>query len=284
MPLRSRNAFIGAALCAGLLPVVWLLAFHVGFVERADQAIFKGFLDLQRSLIPRIAKHVAQICDPKPYTCLAVVPVAIALLRRRRRMAITLAVILLSAPATTELIKPLLAHTRAHSLFGEAQPVGPVSWPSGHATAAMSLALTAVLAVPARLRPVTAALGALFAIVVSYSFLTLGWHYPSDVFGGFLVAATWTLLGVGVLLATDRRHRPVPADEVTETHVSVARALAPVWIAVAVAALLAALILAIRPHEVVDYAQAHKAFVIGAAAIGAAGMALATGIMLAVRR
>jgi membrane-associated phospholipid phosphatase len=283
VPLRSRNAFIGAALCAALLPVVWLLAFHVGFVQRADQSIFKGFLDLHRGLIPRIAKHVAQVCDPKPYTCLAVLPVAIALLRRRRRMAITLAVILLSAPATTELIKPLLAHTRAHSLFGAAQPVGPTSWPSGHATAAMSLALTAVLAVPGRFRPAVAVVGALFAVAVSYSFLTLGWHYPTDVFGGFLVAATWTLLGVGVLLASDRRHRR-PAEEATEAQVSIARALAPVWIAVLAAAVLACLVLAIRPHEVVDYAQAHKAFVIGAAAIGAAGMALATGIMLAVRR
>ena len=28
---------------------------------------------------------------------------------------------------------------------------------------------------------------AAFAIAVSYSFLELGWHYPSDVLGGFLI-------------------------------------------------------------------------------------------------
>jgi membrane-associated phospholipid phosphatase len=283
--VRSRNAFIGAGICTGLLLLVWFLAFHVGFAQRADQSIFKGFLDLQRGLIPRLAKHVAEVCDPKPYTCLAVVPVAIALLRRRRRLAITLAVILLSAPATTELIKPLLAQTRAHSLLGPAQVVSPVSWPSGHATAAMSLALTAVLAVPGRLRPTAAALGALFAIAVSYSFLTLGWHYPSDVFGGFLVAATWTLLGVGGLLASDAGRRRAPAEEAaSERHVSIMHALAPAWLAVVAGGIVMALVLAIRPHEVINYAQAHKAFVVGAAAIGAAGMALATGIMLAVRR
>jgi hypothetical protein len=147
----------------------------------------------------------------------------------------------------------------------------------------MSLALTAVLAVPARFRPAMAALGALFAIAVSYSFLTLGWHYPSDVFGGFLVAGTWTLLGVGALLATARRGDS-RAEVVSERRLSMQRALAPVWIAAVAAAVVAMLVLAIRPHEVVDYAQAHKAFVIGAAAIGALGMALATGIMLTVRR
>jgi membrane-associated phospholipid phosphatase len=280
---RARNAFVGAGICAGLLPLVWFLAFHVGFVEHADQSIFLGFRDLGRGPIPRLARHVARLCDPKPYTCLALVPVAVALLRRRRLLAVTLAVILLSAPGTTELIKPLLAQTRPHSLFGDLQPVGPVSWPSGHATAAMSLALTAVLAVPARFRPAMAALGALFAIAVSYSFLTLGWHYPSDVFGGFLVAGTWTLLGVGALLATARRGDS-RAEVVSERRLSMQRALAPVWIAAVAAAVVAMLVLAIRPHEVVDYAQAHKAFVIGAAAIGALGMALATGIMLTVRR
>jgi membrane-associated phospholipid phosphatase len=209
--------------------------------------------------------------------------VAVALVRRRRRLAVTLAVILVGAPGTTELIKPLLAQTRAHSLFGAYAPVGPVSWPSGHATAAMSLALSSVLAAPRRLRPAAAVAGALFAIAVCYSFLTLGWHYPSDVFGGFLVAAMWTLLGVGVLLVSNARRAEPVAQEVGEP-VSVQRALVPVALAVVAAAAVGALVLVIRPHEVVDYAQAHKAFVIGAAAIAAAGMALATGIMLALRR
>jgi membrane-associated phospholipid phosphatase len=267
-----------------LLLLVWFLAFHVGFVGNADQSIYSGFVDLhQRSTIVRIAYYVARLCDPNPFVYFAAVPVLVAFGRRRPRLAVTVAVILLGANATTELLKPLLAQTRAHSLFGAAQPVGPVSWPSGHATAAMSLALASVLAAPARLRPAVATLGALFAIAVSYSFLTLGWHYPSDVFGGFLVAATWTLLSVGALLATQARAARPAAEEATE-HVSILRALTPVGLAVLAAAMLACLVLAIRPHEVVDYAQAHKTFVIGAAAIGALGIALATGIMLAVRR
>jgi membrane-associated phospholipid phosphatase len=269
--------------CAGLLLLVWFFAFHVGSVEHADQSIYRGFFDLPRGRITRIAYDIARLCNPKPYTCLAVIPVAVALIRRRRRLAVTLAVILISAPATTELIKPLLAQTRAHSLFGPFQPVGPVSWPSGHATAAMSLALTGVLAAPRRLRPAAAAAGATFAVAVCYSFLTLGWHYPSDVFGGFLVATVWTLLGVGVLLVSNER-RAAPVTEELGEPVPIQRALAPVALAVLAAAAVAVLVLLIRPHEVVDYAQAHKAFVIGAAAIGAAGVALATGVMLAVRR
>ena len=81
----------------------------------------------------------------------------------------------------------------------------------------MSLALALVLAVPARRRPLAAALGAVFAVAVSYSFLTLGWHYPSDVLGGFLVAVIWAQLALaGVFVGTRarragrRRHGPAP--------------------------------------------------------------------------
>ncbi len=53
--------------------------------------------------------------------------------------------------------------------------------------------------------------------------------------------------------------------------------------------MLAAILLAVgavlaRPHEVLGYASDHEAFIVGAAAIGVAALALATGLMLAVRR
>jgi hypothetical protein len=39
-----------------------------------------------------------------------------------------------------------------------------------------------------------------------------------------------------------------------------------------------------RPQQVADYASAHEAFVLGASAIAALALALATGVMLALRR
>jgi membrane-associated phospholipid phosphatase len=270
--------------CAALLLATWLLAFHVGFVERADQSIFSGFASLQgHGLIYRIATHVARLCNPNPWVYLAVIPVAMAMVRGRIRLAITIGVILLGANCTTELLKPLLAQPRASSLLGGYTPVGPVSWPSGHATAAMSLALSTLLAAPPRLRPAIAALGALFAIAVSYSFLTLGWHYPSDVFGGFLVAATWTLACVGALRATQARDAR-PATSEPRERVSVIDSITPVVVSLVGAAAALCLLVLLRPHAVISYASGHKAFVIGAGAIGVFGMAVAAGVMLALRR
>ena len=43
-------------------------------------------------------------------------------------------------------------------------------------------------------------------------------------------------------------------------------------------------VLIARPTAVASYARAHEAFVVGASAIAALGLALATGVMLALRK
>ena len=80
----------------------------------------------------------------------------------------------------------------------------------------MSLALACVLAASRRWRPFVAAIGAAFAIAVSYSFLTLAWHLPSDVFGGFLVAGIWTLLAVAAVFTANARRPQVAASELVQ--------------------------------------------------------------------
>src|ERR1700733_14540605 len=101
-----RRALFGAACGVGLLILTWGLAFHVGVFERADQSIYNGFGGLKRPGVDPLALHIAELCDPKPYVCLAAIPVLIALFRRRPRLALTLAAIMLGANLTTQLLKP----------------------------------------------------------------------------------------------------------------------------------------------------------------------------------
>jgi membrane-associated phospholipid phosphatase len=282
VPKRAKLALCGAAGGVGLLVLTWLLAFHVAFFQNADQSIYVGFFQLHsRGSIYAIANRVA-LPDTAPFVVFAGAIVAFALLRKRARAAVAIGAILLGANVTTQLLKPLLAQPRASSLLQGLTPLPPASWPSGHATAAMSLALCSVIAAPVRWRPIVAALGALFAVAVSYSFMTLGWHYPSDVFGGFLVAASWTLAGVAAVLTVDARR---PRSDVVQSRdrFSLRDALTPPAVALVGAAGLAALVALARPHQVLSYARAHEAFMVGAAAIGLLGLALATGLMLALR-
>jgi membrane-associated phospholipid phosphatase len=279
--LTAKSALAAAAVAAGLLFVTWFAAFHIGAVERADQSILQGFSDVgRRGGIEPLANFIANLCSPAPYLYFAWIPMLVALLRGRPRIALAIGVILLGANLTTHLLKPLLAEPRPAWLLHGVGAVGAGSWPSGHATAAMSFALCAVLAASSRYRPLVAALGAAFAVAVCYSFLALAWHYPSDVLGGFLVAATWTLVAVSVLLAVPQGQPAVTSVARTPTW----RALGPPAAAVICAGGLALLVAAARPHAVFSFARSHAIFVIGAAAIALIALALATGLMLAVRR
>jgi membrane-associated phospholipid phosphatase len=264
-----------------LLLLTWYAAYHIGVVAHADQSILNGFIDLQRPRVGSVASFIARLCNPSPYVYLAAIPVLVALVRGRPWVAATIAAILLGANLTTELIKPLLATPHGTAAAGQYPSLASGSWPSGHAAAAMSLALCSVLAAPSRLRPLVAALGAVFAVAVSYSFLTLGWHYPSDVFGGFLVAGVWTALGVALLTVLAARR---PGNVEAGPRLPVAAALRAPAAALLGAVALVALVVVARPHGAVTFARSHEAFVLGAGAIGALGLALATGLVLVMRR
>lgn len=284
MTHRSQIGFLGAAAGALLLVLTWALALHVGIFQRADQSILAGFVDLHAHRgVDGTASFIAHLCNPNPYVFLAAVPVLVAIVRGRHRALLAIGMILLGANLTTQLLKPLLAEPRANSVIHGLVEISPGSWPSGHATAAMSLALCCVLAAPPRLRPAVACAGAAFAVAVSYSFLTLAWHYPSDVFGGFLVAGTWTMLAIGVVFRSDARRAqqdPAPVGE----RLSLADALAPQAALVAGTACVIAVIAIARPSQVMGFARAHEAFVVGAGAIGLLALAVANAIALAMRR
>jgi hypothetical protein len=64
----------------------------------------------------------------------------------------------------------------------------------------------------------------------------------------------------------------------------VRKALGPPAVVLVAALGLTCLAVLARPHQVVAYARGHEAFMIGAAAIGCLALALATGLMLALRR
>jgi membrane-associated phospholipid phosphatase len=286
MPRRARIALIGAAAGIVLLAITWYVVHYVGVAKRADVDILSGFAQLDRPGLNRLTNFVAHLCDPQRYVFLAAIPVIVALVRRRPRSAAVLAGILLAANETTQLLKPLLAAPRDLVSW---DPISTASWPSGHATAAMSLALCMVIAAPPRRRPAVAAAMAVFAIAVSYSFLELGWHYPSDVLGGFLVAATWTLLGIAGLSTYEQRHpRTVPEHpdlaRPRAAAISVGEALRPAAAMLAIALGLFGLIVLARPHQVIAYAQGHEVFMVGAASIGVLGVLLSSGLTLMLRR
>jgi len=236
-----------AALCAALAALVYLAAVNVPGLERADLQVLTGFMGLPRT---ELAVDLAGLFDPAPFAVLAASVALAGVALGRAKEGVAAFALMLGANVTTQILKPLLAVQRDYPPF---HVMGPEAWPSGHTTAVMSFALALLIVSPPRLRPLAAAFGGLLTVATVYSILMLGWHYPSDIVGGLLIATAWACL--------------------------VARGDARVSVSGPVAAgvLLAgagAFAVFSRPEAALAYAAANTTFVAGALAIAGAALVL----------
>ena len=272
-------ALIGAALClAGLVATGFAaLAWPLGRSHDIDA--LNGIVALNHGRPAILAQGIVHLGDPEPYAIFGAGLVVIALLRGRRRLALALPVVLFGAAMTSEILKPLLATSARQDTTWIDSQIGIASWPSGHATAALTLALCAVLVAPRRLRPAVAFLGALFAAAVAYAILILAWHFPSDVLGGFFVATTWVLLAVAVLLAAERR-RPEARPAAQTGPVIVW----PIELAVGAALAAGGAIALARPEKVGQFAADNTTAVAFLGVLVALALALAGGVARTLKR
>lgn len=282
MQRSARPWFIGT-LCGILaMAVTWYLSHEVAALRLLDVSILEGFLQLRRPILEAPAHLLTSLFDPFPYVLLCAAPVALALRRGRRDVALGVLVLLLCANATTELLKPLAAGPRAWVALPGVY-LSHATWPSGHSTAAMSLALAMIISAPQRLRPLVASLMAALVVGVVYSLLTLGWHFPSDVLGGFEMAMCWALFVVGVIRALEPRTLGFASRISWPGARSVAETLRPSAMMLACALVVAGALTAARPARVIGFAAAHPAFMAGAVTIAAVSFACASGLSLLLR-
>lgn len=270
MALRRNLPLLAAFACLLGLAVVAVLALGVPGVHERDAAMLHGFLGLDRPSVHRGVWFVAHLGDTLPYASAGLLCIGVALVRRRGWRALATAGLLAVTGATTQALKHALAQPRFEHWLPE--QVATSSWPSGHSTAAMTLALCAVLVAPPALRGAAAVLGGAFAVGVGYAVLVLGWHYPSDVLGGFLVAGLWTSLAVAAL---HRVEEPEPVRR-------------PVWEPLAGlaagAGVVAAVVLGVRADTLALYTFERPTFVVGALTIALLALALVTTVSAASTR
>jgi membrane-associated phospholipid phosphatase len=182
--------------CAGALVGLALVAYGIDAAQRADATLLFHFIKDGARLYPT-ADIVAHLGDPLPLVLMLGCACGVALWRNRPLDAVAAVAVVAGANLTTQVLKVVLAHPRFQAVLGHDQ-LGPVAFPSGHATAAASIAIAFLFVAPHDWRPAVAAVGACFVAAVGSSVMILAWHFPSDVLGGILVASGW---GFAVLAA-----------------------------------------------------------------------------------
>jgi hypothetical protein len=153
----------------------------------------------------------------------------------------------------------------------------------------MSLALAGVMVAPRRGRLAAAVIGSGLALAVGGSVVAWGWHFPSDVVAGYLLATGWASAFVAALNEAELR---VPATG-RWAGSALARAsdriaadgLAVVAVGAAAAAVLAtAGLLLADPSGATCFAREHTAFVVVAGGIASTALALPVTMATVARR
>ena len=125
---------------------------------------------------------------------LLVVATAVFYLKRRRISAVLLPVATLGGMVLTTVLKAVFERARP-DLFESGYTASFYSFPSGHATIAAGFYGTLTLLVAWRLRGfrrwAVVVSGVLLVLLIGFSRLYLGVHYPTDVLAGFLAAPLW---------------------------------------------------------------------------------------------
>jgi membrane-associated phospholipid phosphatase len=175
--------------CACALVGLALVAYGIDAAQRADATLLTKFIARDGTL-GSLADPIAHLADPLPLLVMLIAACGIALWRGRPLDALAAVAVVAGANLTTQVLKVALAHPRYQSVLGYDQ-LGPVAFPSGHATAATSIAIAFAFVVPPGWRVAVAVIGACFVLAIGCSIMVLAWHFPSDVLGGILVAAGW---------------------------------------------------------------------------------------------
>jgi membrane-associated phospholipid phosphatase len=198
---RAGGAFGWLATAAGLALVLGTLGFAasgtlVTYVDlRTEEHLAAG----RDAALTGVATAATALAQPAIGAMLAAGVSALLWLARRRGQALQVAVLATGALALAYGVKYAVAEPRPPAWLWAIAPDSKGGFPSGHATVAAMVAAMLVVLAPGRLRRAAVLTGVAIAVLVGWSRLYLGVHYPADVLGGYLAAASATTLATGLI-------------------------------------------------------------------------------------
>lgn len=188
--MRVLGILLGLAILTSAAGI-GIRAWAPGFDAQAMQAIAGG----RDATLTAIAWVVT---DAGSFVLLAPLSIAFLLLRRWKRPADDIALVVIAAGSALLplVVKQIVARPRP--TLEQLSHLSSLSFPSEHTTQAAAIYLTIAIMLSQGLargwREAAVVLGVVIALAVAWSRVYLGVHYPTDVAAGLLLGWSWALV------------------------------------------------------------------------------------------
>jgi hypothetical protein len=243
---RRINALVVfSAACVGVVGFVYVGAVHTSIGRRIDSAAVQHRAG--GATVERGSQTVLDTVSISTVVLGAAILGLLAIVRHRPPIVAGVLVLVMGANLTTQLLKAILVTHASVRRLG--------TFPSGHATVAMSLALALLFVVPSRGLSCAGVLGVGYAVLVGAATVTRAWHRPSEVIAAYLVCTAWAAAIAALLLKHATQSRQ--PDESAPRSASRDRSPMTAWVllvgvalALAAVATVAVILAAGTPHTV----------------------------------
>ena len=122
MDRRAQKLLAMAAGCAALFALVVVAAYWWGPGRSLDLQGLTGFVSLNDGWVAELTIRLTQLGNPPQVAVMTLVFAALALVRGRPRVAVTVLALVAATSVSSQLLKVLLAHPRYAPVLGSSDP------------------------------------------------------------------------------------------------------------------------------------------------------------------
>lgn len=190
-----RRWALAAGVALLLVPVLVWTVLHVDAARATDASLLGWVRERAGPSAQPLASNASSLLDSGRAIVAAAAVLLGAIVTRSHTRVGAVALVLAGPNVTTQALQPLFTDLRTHEVSGVIFANLDTA-PSGHVTAAASLALAVGLAAPRRVRAAVLGVGLTMAIAISAAVLVRGTHFPVDVLAAWIVVLAWTCAAV----------------------------------------------------------------------------------------